>query len=136
MDKKMSIKENDKNGVEANGHVKNSSNMQKESKQALPQRKVYTHRNSVLTDLMEVNHLQTVYNISVAVCTLLLINAAIYYLSEPEMFWKDTLIMRWAVSKLDLFVGIWILLQLFAYFIYAGFTLWLHLRNRIFTKAR
>ncbi|GBN24475.1 hypothetical protein AVEN_142967-2-1, partial [Araneus ventricosus] len=35
-------------------------------------------------DLMEVKHLQTVYNINVAIVVLLFINSAIYYIAAPN----------------------------------------------------
>ncbi|GFY62365.1 CCHC-type domain-containing protein [Trichonephila inaurata madagascariensis] len=68
---------------ELNGNTIITQNDSK--KTALP-KKLYTHRNSVLTDLMEVNHLQTVYNISVAIFVLLLINLTIYYIALPETY--------------------------------------------------
>ncbi|KFM66482.1 hypothetical protein X975_13413, partial [Stegodyphus mimosarum] len=118
----------------ANGFTSASGEKHDEPKRNSLPRKVYVMRNSVLTDLMEVNHLQTVFNISVSVCILLLINAVIYYSADPQMLQQDIGVMIWGASKLKLFANIWLSFNLYALFIYQGFRLWIYLRNTIHTK--
>ncbi|XP_035232109.1 sterol O-acyltransferase 1-like [Stegodyphus dumicola] len=118
----------------ANGFTSVPEEKHDELKQNSLPRKVYVMRNSVLTDLMEVNHLQTVFNISVSVCILLLINAVIYYSADPQMLPQDIGVMIWGASKLQLFANIWLSFNFYALFIYQGFRLWIYLRNTIHAK--
>lgn len=115
-----------------NGHVQ-QDNQNDIKKLAVP-KKVFVHRNSVLTDLMKVNHLQSVYNISVAVCSLLFLNAVIFYLADPSKFWQDMDVVRWGASKFNYFLIMWSLYHVFAFAIYEGFKLWINARNKIHAK--
>lgn len=117
-----------------NGHVRKDEK-EKDSKKVPLAKKVYISRNSVLTDLMEVNHLQSVYNISVAVCSLLFLNALIYYVADPAKFWQDVAIISWGSSKIGYAAIIWISLHIVAYGVYEGFRIWVTIRNIIHAKV-
>ncbi|GFR06708.1 sterol O-acyltransferase 1 [Trichonephila clavata] len=129
-----SEKHSKKSSKELNGNTKITQENQNDSKKAALPKKVYTHRNSVLTDLMEVNHLQTVYNISVAIFVLLLINLTIYYIALPEIYWKDMEVLFWAVSNKQLILKMLIFFHIFPFLVLYGFKTWIRARNKINTK--
>ncbi|GFW60441.1 uncharacterized protein TNCV_943081 [Trichonephila clavipes] len=125
-----------KRSKELNGNIIITREKQNDFKKTALPKKVYTHRNSVLTDLMEVNHLQTVYNISVAIFVLLLINLTIYYMAMPETYWKDMEVLFWAVSNKQLIIKMLIFFHIFPFIVLYGFKTWIRVRNKINTKAR
>ncbi|GFT19401.1 sterol O-acyltransferase 1 [Nephila pilipes] len=126
--------DSNKGSKEMNGNTNIMQEKQNDSKKTALPKKVYTQRNSVLTDLMEVNHLQTVYNISVAICVLLFINLVMYYIATPEVFWRDIGIVGWAASNVQLIVKMLISFHIFAFLILYGFKTWTRVRNKINTK--
>ncbi|XP_055934625.1 sterol O-acyltransferase 1-like isoform X2 [Argiope bruennichi] len=117
-----------------NGSADVAQEKENVSKKASLPKKVFRHRNSVLTDLMEVNHLQTVYNISVAIVVLLFLNSVIYYLATPNKFWEDIEMIRWGASNVTLLAKTWISFNILAFLVFFGFKIWVRVRNKIHTK--
>ncbi|XP_015905466.1 sterol O-acyltransferase 1 [Parasteatoda tepidariorum] len=121
--------------INSNNHTSDAKDKKYNGTKMLqPPRKVYTQRNSVLTDLMEVNHLQSVYNIMVATFGLLLLYSILYYIAAPDVFWADIEIMKWATSKGFILIKSWLLCNLFAVVVLGEFRGWVHVRNKIHTK--
>ncbi|GBO27014.1 hypothetical protein AVEN_68163-1 [Araneus ventricosus] len=85
---------------------------------------------------MEVNHLQTVYNISLALLGLLFINSVIYYIATPNKFFEDIEMIRWGTSNVQLLAETWICFNILAFLVFFGFKTWVCVRNKIHTKAR
>ncbi|KAG8193704.1 hypothetical protein JTE90_005003 [Oedothorax gibbosus] len=110
------------------------SEEENDSKKMTPPKKVYTNRNSVLTDLMQVNHLQTVYNIAVAVFNLCVLNAVLYYLAAPKMFQRDLATILWGAGGVKLFIVMWLSFNIYAFCILLGFKTWVRMRRKIHTK--
>ncbi|GIX93690.1 sterol O-acyltransferase 1 [Caerostris darwini] len=129
-----SSEETDKTSKEINKNTDTAHWKQNASKKSSLPTKVFVHRNSVLTDLMEVNHLQTVYNISVAFVMLLLLNSVMYYIVTPDTFWRDMKLIGWAAANVQLFIKCWISYHVLAFLVLYGFKTWIRVRNKINTK--
>ncbi|GIY95936.1 sterol O-acyltransferase 1 [Caerostris extrusa] len=124
-----SSEETDKTSKEINKNADTVHWKQNASKKSSLPTKVFVHRNSVLTDLMEVNHLQTVYNISVAFVMLLLLNSVMYYIVL-----RDMKLIGWAAANVQLFIKCWISYHVLAFLVLYGFKTWIRVRNKINTK--
>lgn len=74
---------------------------------SLPQ-KVYTLRNSLLTDLFEITHIQTIYHIFIAILIILFMSTTLEELVETGTINLDFQLMQWALGNFEAVVMTWV----------------------------
>lgn len=79
----------------------------KTSRGVLPQ-KEYTLRNSLLTDLFEINHIQTIYHIFVAILIILFMSTMLEDFVETGSIRFDFQLMQWALGNFSTVVMAWV----------------------------
>ncbi|XP_078376995.1 sterol O-acyltransferase 1-like isoform X2 [Oculina patagonica] len=94
------------------------------SKDKLNGNKVFVARQSVLTELLEVNHIKTIYNIFVALLIVFIINTVVYDYIDSGRLWLDLSILTWAFGKPSTVVSIWLVMKAMAMSAFPIFTAW------------
>lgn len=74
---------------------------------ALPE-KEFVPRNSVLTDLFEINHFQTIYHIFIAILILLFMNTVIEDIVDQGRVDIEFTLILWAFGSLDTVLLTWV----------------------------
>lgn len=87
-------------------------------------RKVFVPRESVLTELLKVNHIKTIYNIFVALLILLIINTVVYDYIDTGRLSIDLSILKWAFGKPSSVVSIWLVMKALALTAFPLFMAW------------
>ena len=77
---------------------------------ALPS-KEYLPRNSLLTDLFEIDHIQTIYHIFVAILILLFMNTMIEDILDKGCIDLDFHLIQWAFGNLETVLITWVSLH-------------------------
>ncbi|EFN73066.1 Sterol O-acyltransferase 1 [Camponotus floridanus] len=72
----------------------------------LPEKK-FVERNSLLTDLFEITHIRTVYNIFMVTFILLLLDTAVHDIKESGTLVLGTVTIRNGFAKLSTCLYIW-----------------------------
>ncbi|CAL7940750.1 unnamed protein product [Xylocopa violacea] len=86
--------------------------------------KQFLQRNSLLTDLYEIKHIRTIYNLIVSTLIILLIHTAVYdirHTGSPNLG-IDTI--RAGFAKFSVVLHVWPLMKLAALGVYAAFSYW------------
>lgn len=87
--------------------VKNQENVKRKNCASLPRREFY-HRNSVLTDLFKVTHLQSIYNICAASLFLLILKSIFLYACDSEKLIEDLEVLSLGLGKFSTVVIVWL----------------------------
>ena len=77
----------------------------------LPQ-KEFIPRNSLLTDLLEINHIQTIYHIFIAILVILLMATVITDVLETGYVQLDFQLIPWAFGKFETVLMTWVSLNI------------------------
>ncbi|CAH3170013.1 unnamed protein product [Porites lobata] len=86
--------------------------------------RVFVPRQSLLTELLEVNHIKTIYNIFVALLIVLIINTVVYDYIDKGSLTLDLSILRWAFGKPSTVVSIWLVMKVMAMSAFPIFMAW------------
>eukprot|EP00794_Sanderia_malayensis_P003358 gene3358-3847_t len=87
-------------------------------------RKIFMARESLLTELLEVNHIQTIYNIFVALLILFVMNTLVYDYIETGRVAVDFSIIIWAFGKVSLVTTIWLTMMVYTLALFPIFQAW------------
>lgn len=86
--------------------------------------KVFIPRQSLLTELLEVNHIKTIYNIFVALLILLIFNTVVYDYIDTGRLTLDLTILTWAFGKPSSVISIWLVMKVMALLAFPLFMAW------------
>ncbi|XP_065053524.1 sterol O-acyltransferase 1-like isoform X2 [Rhopilema esculentum] len=88
-------------------------------------RKVFIARESLLTELLEINHIQTIYNIFVALLILFIMNTLVYDYIETGRFGVDFSLILWAFGKVPVVVTTWLMMMMYTFTIFPLMQAWI-----------
>ncbi|XP_018307117.1 LOW QUALITY PROTEIN: sterol O-acyltransferase 1-like [Mycetomoellerius zeteki] len=97
--------------------------------------KEFLERNSLLTDLFNIPHIRTVYNMFMMTFILLLLNTIICDIMEFGTIRVGTNTLRHAFAKFPTCIFIWSFMQASTFGVYAGFTQWAYRRLQFLPKS-
>ncbi|XP_025271415.1 sterol O-acyltransferase 1-like [Camponotus floridanus] len=100
----------------------------------LPEKKCL-ERNSLLTDLYEITHIRTVYNIFIVTFILLLLDTAVHDIKESGTLVLGTVTIRNGFAKLPTCLHIWSLMLISTFGVYVAFNFWSSQRLRYSPKS-
>jgi len=107
----------------------------KDSQAALPE-KEYATRNSLLTDLFEIIHIQTIYHIFIATLIILFLSTVLEDIVQTGSINFDFELIQWALGDFEAVVMTWIGMMLSTLLIvYPAFYCWSKYRNLIMNAA-
>lgn len=86
--------------------------------------KVFIARQSVLTELLEVTHIRTIYNIFVALLILFIINTIVYDYIDSGSLSLDLTILKSAFGKPSSVISIWLVMKAMAMSAFPLFMAW------------
>ncbi|XP_005102293.1 sterol O-acyltransferase 1 isoform X1 [Aplysia californica] len=87
--------------------------------------KVFVTRRSVLTELFEISHIQTIYHIFVAILIVFSLNTIVYDVLEKGTFSLNFGMIQWAFGKFPKVMVMWVVMQLSTLLIvYPAFYYW------------
>uniref|UniRef100_A0A2L2Y7V4 O-acyltransferase n=1 Tax=Parasteatoda tepidariorum TaxID=114398 RepID=A0A2L2Y7V4_PARTP len=89
-----------------NGTTKEKPPTKKENPKELPP-KEFEFRNSTLTNLWEVSHVRSVYNICLALFVLLYLNIITFYFINPQKLFQDLSVVSWTFGKFHIVTAYW-----------------------------
>ncbi|XP_025271408.1 sterol O-acyltransferase 1 isoform X1 [Camponotus floridanus] len=107
---------------------------QSDKEGALPD-KEFLARNSLLTDLFEITHIRTVYNLFIVIFLLLFLNTIAYDIMESGTLTCGIVIISKAFAKFPASLYIWSLMQISTLAVYVPFNLWSHQRLQFSPKS-
>ncbi|XP_041365687.1 sterol O-acyltransferase 1-like [Gigantopelta aegis] len=73
--------------------------------------KIFVNRRSVLTDLFEISHIQTIYHIFVAILVVFSLQTFIYDYVEKQRLCLDFDLIHWAMGKIPKVMFLWVCMQ-------------------------
>ncbi|XP_025156963.1 sterol O-acyltransferase 1 [Harpegnathos saltator] len=97
--------------------------------------KVFLPRNSMLTDLMQISHIQTVYNICMMTFILLFLNTVAHDLMDTGMLFVGTCTVQKAFGKFPVCFYIWLLMKISTLVLYVPFNIWAYQRIEFSPKS-
>lgn len=107
----------------------------RESKKDTLPVKEFVERNSLLTDLFEVPHIRTMYNLFMVTLILLFLHTIASDIMETGTIHIGTNTLRIAFAKFPTCIYIWSLMQTSVLGVYVAFTLWAYQRLRFSPKS-
>ncbi|CAE1295207.1 SOAT [Acanthosepion pharaonis] len=114
--------------------VGHKSNRAKRKDGELPD-KVFVNRRSVLTELLEISHIRTIYHIFVAILLVFSLNTIVYDIIDKGRLVLDFDLIQWAFGKFPKVMALWVCMQLSTLLIvYPGFYHWS--TSRRYTSSR
>lgn len=108
---------------ESNGRALDATSKRRPGE--LPE-KDFTPRDSVLSELLDINHIRTVYNIFAAILILFSIQTLTHDLLEKGRVVLDFDLLFYAFGKFPLVLFIWLVMALGAATVYPAFHYWAH----------
>ncbi|KAK2725996.1 sterol O-acyltransferase 1-like [Artemia franciscana] len=94
----------------------------------LPEKK-FCHRNSLLTDMLEINHIQTIYHIFAAILVVLLLNTVVCDIFDKGTVDYDFKLIQWSFGQPKTVLFIWTgMMFTTSVFVYISFHFWAHTR--------
>ncbi|XP_029636046.1 sterol O-acyltransferase 1 isoform X1 [Octopus sinensis] len=112
------------NSWNKNWNRKENKKLVKRKDGELPE-KVFVNRRSVLTELLEITHIQTIYNIFVAILLVFSLNTIVYDLIDTGRLHLDFNLIQWAFGKFPKVMALWVCMQLATLLIfYPAFYYW------------
>lgn len=100
----------------------------------LPEKK-FLERNSLLTDLSEITHIHTVYNIFIVIFILLFLDTAVHDIRESGTLILGTVTMCNGFAKLPTCLYIWSLMLISTFSVYVAFNFWSSQRLQFLPKS-
>ncbi|KAL6266953.1 hypothetical protein P5V15_000038 [Pogonomyrmex californicus] len=118
------------------GHVNNRINdmMKSDKKDELPD-KEFLERNSLLTDLFEIPHIRTVYNMFMVTLMLLFVSTIVSDIMDSETIHIGTNTLRKGFTKFPTCVYIWFFMQTATFSLYVFFNIWAYQRLNFMPKS-
>ncbi|CAG5120643.1 unnamed protein product, partial [Candidula unifasciata] len=74
--------------------------------------KVFVTRRSVLTELFEISHIQTIYHIFVAILIVFSLNTILFDVLEKGTFSLNFEMIQWAFGKFPKVMAMWVVMQM------------------------
>ncbi|EFX89584.1 hypothetical protein DAPPUDRAFT_40502 [Daphnia pulex] len=103
---------------------------------SLPE-KEFVVRNSLLTDLFEINHIQTIYHIFIAILILLFMNTMVEDIVDKGRIDLEFTLILWAFGNLQTVLITWLGMMFFTLVVvYPAFHYWSHKRLAIVDDSR
>lgn len=96
--------------------------------------KHYQPRNSMLTDLFEIKHINTIYHIFIVIFNLLLLNVFVSDFADTGKINIGLRPIRSGFKGLHYSLFIWCLMQLTIFSLYPAFRLWAYVTTKFFLK--
>ncbi|EDO49468.1 predicted protein, partial [Nematostella vectensis] len=78
----------------------------------------------ILRDLLQVSHVQTIYNIFVALLAVFVLNTVIYDFIDTGRLSLDFSIMFWAFGKVSTVINVWLVMLIMSLLIFPLFRFW------------
>ncbi|XP_011695298.1 PREDICTED: sterol O-acyltransferase 1-like [Wasmannia auropunctata] len=97
--------------------------------------KEFLERNSLLTDLFEIPHIRTVYNLFMMTLLILLLNTVASDIMESGTIRIGTNTILYSFEKFSTCIYIWFLMKVSTLGVYVAFNLWAYLRLRFLPKS-
>lgn len=113
---------------------KYSDKRQSDKEGMLPD-KEFLARNSLFTDLFEITHIHTVYNLFMVTFLLFFVNTIAYDIMESGTVVCGTMTIRKAFAKFPTCLYIWSLMQISILGVYVPFNFWSHQRFQFSPKS-
>ncbi|EZA54858.1 Sterol O-acyltransferase [Ooceraea biroi] len=107
----------------------------KSDKEGMLPDKEFLHRNSLLTDLFEITHIRTVYNLFIVILILLFLNTAASDIMESGKFLVGTETIQNAFGNFPACLYIWSFMQVSTFGIYMAFNIWAYQRHAFSPKS-
>ncbi|XP_014213176.1 sterol O-acyltransferase 1 [Copidosoma floridanum] len=109
------------------GH-KSMDDNKKERRNQIARDKEFIPRNSLLTDLFKINHIQTIYNIFLVMFIILFMTVITHdYIEKGQInFGLNT--VRYSFGNLSGVCRVWILMKISTFLVYVGFSVWARTR--------
>ncbi|XP_033220386.1 sterol O-acyltransferase 1 [Belonocnema kinseyi] len=86
--------------------------------------KQFLQRNSLLTDLFEIKHIRTIYNIFIVILIILFINTAIHDIMETGITHLGVKTVMTGFGKMPIVIHTWIGMTLSTFCLYSAFAFW------------
>ncbi|GAB1860877.1 O-acyltransferase [Camponotus japonicus] len=99
------------------------------------QEKKFLERNSLLTDLYEITHIRTIYNIFMMTFILLFLDTAVHDIIESGTLFLGTVTICNGFAKLPTCLYIWSLMLISTFGVYVAFNFWSYQRLRYSPKS-
>ncbi|XP_001605991.1 sterol O-acyltransferase 1 [Nasonia vitripennis] len=99
------------------------------------QDKVFVARNSYLTDLFEISHFRTIYNIFIVMLMILFLNTAVHDFIETGTTHVGIGTIIRSFGNFSTTILIWILMTISTFVTYLGFSMWAHKREEFSPKS-
>ncbi|XP_035225433.1 sterol O-acyltransferase 1-like isoform X2 [Stegodyphus dumicola] len=97
--------------------------------------KEFVLRNSTLTNLWEVSHLSSVYNICLAIFLLMYLNITIFYSLDSQKLKKDLSVVLWTFGKFHIYAATWFgMMFSIIFLLYPIFRFWANTRLFVWKK--
>ncbi|XP_067931920.1 sterol O-acyltransferase 1-like [Watersipora subatra] len=93
-------------------------------------KKRFTTRDSVLTELLKINHIRTVYNIFAAILIIFSVQTVVYDFLEEGRIKIDFGLISWGFGKFSLVISIWLFMMTSTTSLYPLFNIWIQSRHR------
>ncbi|XP_039312308.1 sterol O-acyltransferase 1 isoform X2 [Solenopsis invicta] len=113
---------------------KNSDKRESSKKDGLPDKK-FLARNSLLTDLFEIPHIRSIYNLFMVTLIILFFSTIASDIMEYGMVRAGTNTLQIGFAKFPTCIYIWVLMQTSTLGVYVAFTLWANQRLRFLPKS-
>ncbi|CAH1789986.1 unnamed protein product, partial [Owenia fusiformis] len=111
----------------ANGHYRQPSHHRGPGNEL--EEKVFQIRRSVLTELLQINHIRTIYHIFIAIMIIFSLNTMLYDIIEKGYLSLEFEMMLWAFGKLPQVMYLWTCMSISTLAVYPVFNFWAN--NRI-----
>lgn len=104
------------------------SDRRKARKDGLLPEKEFLPRNSLLTDLFEIQHIKTIYNIFIVILIILFMSTAIHDIMETGTVHLGIQTIIKAFGKMPIVIYTWIGMTASTFLLYSSFAFWAHKR--------
>ncbi|KAK7794580.1 hypothetical protein R5R35_003595 [Gryllus longicercus] len=111
------------------------SNRAKSSKDGKLSDKIFLARESLLTDLFQIKHFYTIYNIFIAILIILFLNTAVYDIVSTGTLNLGLSLIQWNFGKFHIFFLMWILMMIGTVGVYCSMHFWAHYRKEYYGKS-
>ncbi|KAI3385729.1 hypothetical protein SNEBB_011230 [Seison nebaliae] len=113
-----------------NSNISNEAEEDEMKKKTVLPTKNFQARNSVLTELFLVDHIQTIYHIFVAILILFVCNTFAFDLIEEGRLNLDFDLLRWAFGDIVRVLKIWCGMKISTLIlVYSSYVVWVHCRH-------
>ncbi|XP_046846025.1 sterol O-acyltransferase 1-like isoform X2 [Xenia sp. Carnegie-2017] len=109
--------------------TRNGGIVDQSTRNSMESRKVFKPQQSVLTVLLEVSHIRTIYNIFVAILIVFSFNTLVYDYIDHGRFVIDISILTWAFGNVPVVLLTWIAMQVQLLSAYPLFQAWISTRS-------